>query len=53
MAGHQIFLAAATVSELRYGAPVAEWGDQRRQHLEESIAAATVVPVTDCRCSPA
>ena len=27
MAGHQIFLAAATVSELRYGALVAGWGD--------------------------
>jgi tRNA(fMet)-specific endonuclease VapC len=47
MAGHQLFLAAATVSELRYGALVAEWGEQRRQRLEESIAAATVVPVTD------
>jgi tRNA(fMet)-specific endonuclease VapC len=47
MAGHQLFLAAATVSELRYGALVAAWGDQRRQRLEESIAAATVVPVTD------
>ncbi len=30
MAGHQISLAAATVSELRYGALVAEWGDERR-----------------------
>ena len=47
MAGHQLFLAAATVSELRYGALVAEWGEQRRQRLEESISAATVVPVTD------
>ena len=25
MAGHQIFLAAVTVSELRYGALLAEW----------------------------
>lgn len=47
MAGHQLFLAAATVSELRYGALVAGWGEQRRQRLEESIAATTVVPVTD------
>lgn len=26
MTGHQIFLAAVTVSELRYGALVAGWG---------------------------
>ncbi len=24
--GHQIFLAAVTVAELRYGAIIAEWG---------------------------
>jgi len=47
MAGHQIFLAAVTVAELRYGALVADWGDQRRQRLEQSIAATTVVPVSD------
>ena len=47
MAGHQIFLAAVTVAELRYGALVAGWGDQRRQRLEQSIAATTVVPVSD------
>ena len=47
MAGHQVFLAAVTVAELRYGALVAGWGDQRRQRLEQSIAATTVVPVTD------
>jgi predicted nucleic acid-binding protein len=47
MAGHQIFLAAVTVSELRYGALVAEWGDPRRLRLEESIEATTVIPVTD------
>ena len=46
MAGHQIFLAAATVVELRYGALVAGWGEQRRQGLEQSIAATTVVPVS-------
>jgi hypothetical protein len=27
MVGHQIFLAAVTVSELRYGALVAQWGE--------------------------
>lgn len=47
MAGNQIFLAAVTVSELRYGALVAGWGDARRERLEESIHAATVVPVSD------
>ena len=47
MARHQIFLAAVTVAEVRYGALVAGWGDQRRQRLEQSIAATTVVPVSD------
>ena len=47
MAGHQVFLAAVTVSELRYGALVAEWGQTRRDRLEESIQVTTVVPVTD------
>jgi len=47
MTGHQIFLAAVTVSELRYGALVAGWGAARRQRLEESIRATTVVPVSD------
>lgn len=27
MAGHQLFLAAVTLAELRYGALVAGWGD--------------------------
>lgn len=47
MAGHQIFLAAVTVSELRYGALVAGWGEARRNRLDESIAVTTVVPVSD------
>lgn len=47
MAGNQVFLAAFTVSELRYGALVAGWGTSRRQRLEHSIQATTVVPVTD------
>ncbi len=45
--GNQIFLAAATVAELRYGAIVAEWGAPRRQRVEQAIAAITVVPVSD------
>ena len=47
LAGHQVFLAAVTVSELRYGALVAGWGDTRRTQLDASIRATTVVPVTD------
>lgn len=47
MAGNQIFLAAVTVSELRYGALVAGWGVPRRDRLEERIKATTVVPVSD------
>jgi tRNA(fMet)-specific endonuclease VapC len=47
MAGQQIFLAAVTISELRYGALVAHWGEPRRHRLEQSIQAATVIPVSD------
>ncbi|MFN3220024.1 MAG: PIN domain-containing protein [Acidimicrobiales bacterium] len=47
MVGNQIFLAAATVSELRYGALVAQWGEPRRQRLEHSIQATTVIPVSE------
>ena len=45
--GNQIFLAAVTVAELRYGAVVAEWGAPRRQRVEQAIATTTVVPVSD------
>jgi len=45
--GTRSFLAAVTVADLRYGALVAGWGDQRRQRMEQSIAATTVVPVSD------
>ncbi len=47
MAGHQVFLAAATLSELRYGALVAGWGETRRGHLDRYLRATTVVPVSD------
>ena len=47
MVGHQIFLATVTVAELRYGGLVAGWGEQRRERLEQSIAATTVVSVSD------
>ena len=45
--GNQLFLAPTTVAELRYGALVAGWGPRRRARLEDSIAATTIVPVTD------
>ena len=45
--GNQLFLAAVTVAELRYGALIADWGPPRRDRLEGAIAATTVVPVTD------
>lgn len=45
--GNQLFLAAQTVAELRYGVLVAGWGQPRRDRLEAAIAATTVVPVTD------
>lgn len=35
------------LSELRYGALVAEWGEPRRHRLEQSIKAITIVPVSD------
>ncbi|MGA9277170.1 PIN domain-containing protein [Ilumatobacter sp.] len=51
LAGNQLFLAASTVAELRYGALVAEWGAPRRDRLEEAIAATTVIPVSDALLS--
>lgn len=47
MAGHQVFLAAVSVSELRYGSLVAGWGAARRERLEQVIRTTTVVPVSD------
>ena len=47
LSGQQLFLAAVTVAELRYGAIVAGWGDARRRRLEQAIDATTVVPVSD------
>ncbi len=51
MVGNQVFLAAVTVSELRYGALVAGWGEPRCQRLEQSIHATTVIPVSDALLS--
>lgn len=47
LAGNQIFLAASTVAELRYGALLAEWGEPRQIRLEQAIENTTVVPVSD------
>jgi predicted nucleic acid-binding protein len=47
LVGNQVFIAAITVAELRYGAILAEWGVPRRARVEAAITAVTVVPVTD------
>ncbi len=47
LAGNQIFLAASTVAELRYGALLAEWGEPRRSRLEQAIGTTTVIPISD------
>ena len=47
LAGSQLFLAAASVAELRYGSLVAGWGEPRRAALERAISATTVVPISD------
>jgi predicted nucleic acid-binding protein len=47
LAGNQLFLAAVTVAELRYGTFVADWGSTRRELLEQAIASTTVIPVSD------
>lgn len=47
LAGNQIFLAASTVAELRYGALLADWGEPRRARLENAIETTTVIPVSD------
>jgi predicted nucleic acid-binding protein len=47
LAGNQLFLAVATVAELRYGALVAQWGPSRRSQLERAIATTTVIPISD------
>jgi len=51
LSGNQLWLVAQTVAELRFGALVAGWGEARRARLEESIATATVVPITDALIS--
>lgn len=43
LAGNQLFLAASTVAELRYGALVAEWAPR--------VATTTVIPVSNALLS--
>jgi tRNA(fMet)-specific endonuclease VapC len=47
LVGNQLFLAAVSVAELRYGALVAGWAPDRRHRLDQVVAATTVIPVTD------
>lgn len=41
--GRDLFISFVTVAELRYGARLAGWGEQRLRRLEARIAAAEVV----------
>jgi predicted nucleic acid-binding protein len=47
LVGHQLFLGAPTVAELRFGAINASWGPPRRLRIEQAITRATVIPVSD------
>lgn len=51
IAGRAILISVVTVSELRYGAIVAEWGEFRRRGLEREIARATAVEADDTLAS--
>lgn len=41
--GRELFISFVTVAELRYGAQVAGWGEQRLRRLETRLVAAEVV----------
>lgn len=45
--GHVVALSFASVGELRAGALVNEWGEKRRQALEDRIAQYIVLEATD------
>ena len=47
IAGRNVVLSFATVTELRYGATKADWGDLRRRTLENRIAEVTVIAPDD------
>jgi predicted nucleic acid-binding protein len=49
--GPSDLISVVTVSELRYGANVAEWGEFRRGGLEREIARATAVDADDTLAS--
>lgn len=47
IAGRDVIISFVTVTELRYGAAKAGWGDLRRRTLEKRIAEVTVVTPDD------
>lgn len=47
ISGRNVVVSFATVTELRYGATKAGWGDLRRRTLENRIAEITVVTPDD------
>lgn len=47
IAGRNVVISFATVTELRYGASKADWGELRRRTLENRIAEVTVIAPDD------
>lgn len=47
VAGRPVLISFATVTELRYGALKAEWGDLRRRGLERDLARVVIVQPDD------
>jgi predicted nucleic acid-binding protein len=41
--GRELFISFVTVAELRYGARLARWGEQRLRRLESRLAVAEIV----------
>ena len=51
--GRPIVVSFVTVTELRYGAIKAEWGELRRRSLERDLARLVIVQPTTRRCRSA
>jgi tRNA(fMet)-specific endonuclease VapC len=51
--GQTLFLAAQTIEEIRFGAFIANWGENRLEKLEGFLGSFKVVQTTDsiCTCS--
>ena len=47
IAGHILALSFATIGELRAGALIAGWGDQRQKQLEEKLRSYVAIAGTD------